>query len=163
MRADAGIVPTSPDDYPSRLLPPVRLLIRTVTFLLALGIAASAAAQPSRPPVMGPGPEPRRGLWQVLTPEQRDQLWRSLSSEQRADVWRGLEPQERREIRDRLGASDVNGLGRGVGPAPHADGGEPPDKQLMTPEERLRMREQIREAHRLRRERIEQHRRSHQP
>lgn len=131
--------------------------------LLPLAIAASAAAQSPRPPVMGPGPEPRRDLWQVLTPEQRDQLWRSLSAEQRADVWRGLEPEQRREIRERLGAPGFNGQGRGIGSAPHAENGDGADKQLMTAEERQRMREQIREAHRLRRERLEQERRSRLP
>jgi Spy/CpxP family protein refolding chaperone len=138
-------------------------LTRIATFLLALAVAAGAAAQPPRPSVMGPGPEPRRDLWQVLTPEQRDQLWRSLSAEQRADVWRGLEPQERREVRNRIGAPESDGDGRIFGPAPYAEGGDGSGKQMMTPEERQRMREQIREAHRLRRERLEQERRSRMP
>jgi hypothetical protein len=34
---------------------------------------------------------------------------------------------------------------------------------MMTPEERQRMREQVREAHRLRRERLDQERRSRMP
>jgi hypothetical protein len=139
-----------------------RLLIRLVSFLLAAAICSAAAAQStSPPPVTGPAPvQARRDLWQVLTPEQREQLWRSLSAEQRADVWRGLEPQERREMRDRLGPAELNGNGRGYDPRQLADSADGAPKRMMTPEERLKMREQIREAHRMRRERMEDERRT---
>jgi Spy/CpxP family protein refolding chaperone len=126
--------------------------------LLALVLATSAAAQVgARPPSIGPGDEsPRRSLWQVLTPEQRDQLWRSLSAEQRADVWRGLEPQERREIRERMAPADPIGNGMSWTPRRQFDRGEgPPRGMMMTPEERQQMREQIREAQRLRHERMD--------
>jgi Spy/CpxP family protein refolding chaperone len=136
-------------------------LIRIVAFLLAVAVASTATAQSSRPPTAGPGPEPvRRTLWQLLTPEQRDQLWRTLSTEQRADVWRSLEPQERREFRDRLGFAEGPGVGPGPGRGPRTmrDGVDDHPRQ-MTPEERQKMRDQIREAHRQRRERTEADRR----
>lgn len=134
--------------------------MKSIVLVLSLLIFAGAAAQG---PEIGPGPGPGAGppaargdLWQLLTPEQREQLWRSLTPEQRSDVWRGLQPQERREMRERLGPGDARGGG-----APWAawrqpgrsDG--PPGKSMMTPEERQQMRDQIREAHRLRRERLE--------
>jgi hypothetical protein len=111
---------------------------------------------------IGPGPSPvpaqpggRSDLWQLLTPEQREQLWRSLTPEQRADVWRGLQPQERREMRERIGP------GEGQGPASSwaarrrfGAGGAAPG-QTMSAAGRRQMREQVREAHRLRRERME--------
>jgi hypothetical protein len=125
---------------------------------LALLIATGVSAQPaSRPPVAGPNQAPggRGDLWQLLTPDQREQLWRSLSPEQRADLWRGLEPGERFEMRQRLGPMGPQGA---AGPWAHRRGferGDSPPIATMTPEERRQMREQIREAHRTRREKME--------
>ena len=136
-----------------------RRLIRFLPLLLAVTVATAVSAQAPRPPTTGPGPEPaRRNLWQMLTPEQREQLWRGLSADQRADVWRNLEPQERREFRERQGAVDPGGDHRGFGPRADVEGVDLP--RQMTPEERQKMRDQIREAHRQRRERIDQERRS---
>ena len=98
----------------------------------------------------------RGDLWQRLTPEQREQVWRSLSPEQKADLWRGLEPQERREMRERLAPPNgQEGVGKPWGFRRHFEGGEGQPRMMMTPEERQQMREQIREAHRLQRERME--------
>lgn len=139
-----------------------RPLIRLFPFLLAVAIVTTASAQAPRPPSTGPGPEPaRRDLWQVLTPEQREQLWRGLSADQRADVWRNLEPQERREFRDRQGGIEPGGTGRAIGPKSYGDILDQP--RQMTPEERQKMREQVREVHRQRRERLELERRSRMP
>lgn len=138
--------------------------MKPVVLALALSIAAGASAQ-GVPGTPVPGPSPgvppaRADLWQLLTPEQREQLWRSLSPDQRSDIWRGLQPQERREMRERLGPGEPLGgawpawrqSDRVVGPA---------GKSTMTAEERQQMREQIREAHRLRRERMEAERARH--
>ncbi len=97
----------------------------------------------------------RGDLWQRLTPEQRAQLWRSLTPEQKADLWRGLEPHERREMRERLAPNAPDGEGRPWMLRRHFEGGDGQPRMMMTPEERQQMREQIREAHRLRRERME--------
>jgi Mg/Co/Ni transporter MgtE len=97
-------------------------------------------------------------LWQLLTPEQREQLWRSLTPEQKPDVWRGLRPQERREMRERLGPGELRGVGGPWAPPHQVDGADATPRKMMTPEERQQMREQIREAHRLRRERMDEER-----
>jgi hypothetical protein len=135
--------------------------MKRFTFFLALVLAGGASAQappPSPPADLGPAAAPMRGgLWQILTPEQRAQLWRTLSPEQKADLWRGLEAQERREMRERLGPppNPPEGIERPWGPRHPLDQGDGPPRVMMTPEERQQMREQIREAHRLRRERFE--------
>lgn len=129
--------------------------------VLALSIAAGAFAQG---PAIGPGPAaepypPRGDLWQLLTPEQRDQLWRSLSPEQRSEVWRRLQPQERREMRERIAPGDPGDAGGPWAMRRRHQSGEAPPGRTMSPEERQQMREQIREAQRLRRERMEAERR----
>jgi hypothetical protein len=140
-----------PRQQPARMKP--------IVLVLALLIATGAAAQgPPAAPVPGPSPAPpssRGDLWQLLTPDQREQLWRSLTPEQRSDVWRGLQPQERREMRERLGPGEVGGGAPWAGWRHSDRGAGPAGKSMMTPEERQQMREQIREAHRLRREQME--------
>lgn len=139
--------------------------------VVALLIAAGAAAQgpavapaPGPAPAQAPSPSTARGdLWQLLTPEQRDQLWRSLSAEQRADVWRGLQPEERKEMRERLGPGELRGAGRPWAGRRSFDAGEGPPGKMMTAEERQQMRDQIREAHRLRRERMDAERAKRSP
>jgi hypothetical protein len=140
--------------FPATWLPP-RIQpqrMKSIVLALALSIATAATAQA---PSVGPAPAPSRtDLWQLLTPEQRDQLWRSLPPEQRSDVWRGLQPQERREMRERLGSGAERGAAGPWAGWRQLDRGDAPGK-TMTPEERQQMREQVREAHRLRRERLE--------
>jgi Spy/CpxP family protein refolding chaperone len=137
--------------------------MKSVVLVLALLIATGALAQgPAIGPSNAPPPASRGDLWQLLTPEQREQLWRSLTPEQRSDVWRGLQPQERREMRDRLGPGAVHGAnGPWGGRSPNADNRA--KGWTMTPEERQQMREQIREAHRQRRERLEAERARRSP
>jgi hypothetical protein len=101
----------------------------------------------------------RADLWQLLTPEQREQVWRTLTPEQRSDLWRGLQPQERQEMRDRVGPGEPRGTGGTWGKRRQLDRGDQ-SAEMMTAEERQRMREQIREAHRMRRERLDAERRS---
>jgi hypothetical protein len=142
-----------PRDHSARMKP--------IVFVLALFIATGVAAQgPSVTPVPGPSRAPapaqsRNDLWQLLTPEQRDQLWRTLSPEQRSDVWRGLQPHERREMRERLAPDEARGANGPWTGRRQFDRGDGPAGMMKTPEERQQMREQIREAHRLRRERMD--------
>lgn len=137
-------------------LDPTQLMKRIVPAIaLLIGVAAAGAQPPPREPVPGPSAPARSSLWQLLTPEQREQLWRTLTAEQKVDVWRGLEPNERRAMRERLAPRGQEGV---IGSWPPRNGGGQGDGQprmMMTPEQRLQMREQIREAHRLRRERLE--------
>jgi hypothetical protein len=94
-------------------------------------------------------------LWQLLSAEQREQLWRSLTPEQKSGVWRGLQPQERREMRERLGPGEPRGVGNPWAPRRQFDGADGTAGKMMSPEERQQMREQVREAHRLQRERTQ--------
>lgn len=130
--------------------------MKPALFLLSLLFAGAAAAQTApAEPATGPAPAaPRDGLWQRLTPDQRTQLWRSMTPEQRADLWRSLEPQDRRAIRERLGPGERDDAVRPWGGRRFERGPELPP-MMMSPEERQQMREQIREANRLRRERME--------
>lgn len=127
--------------------------MKQIVFLLLLSLAAGATAQapPREPPEVGaPG-----GLWQRLTPEQRAMLWRSLTPEQKAELWRKADPDERRAARDRVGPGGPEAPGRRWMPHRGFDRDDGPPHMMMSPEERHRMREQIREANRLRRERFE--------
>lgn len=131
-----------------------------VPLLVSFFVAGVAAQGPPGAPMVGPGaatvPEPARtDLWQLLTPEQREHLWRVLTPEQKSNVWRGLPPQERREMRERLPPGELRGPGNSWGARRSPDRGDESAAAMMTAEERQQMREQIREAHRLRRERME--------
>jgi hypothetical protein len=128
---------------------------QAVSLFCALAIVAGAWAQPPPPPTIGPN-EPQGGsVWKILTPEQRDQVWRMLTPEQRSDLWRGLAPDERREMRERVAPPKDAASAMPWQSRPRFDAGDGASRAMMTPEERQRMREQIREAHRLRRERQE--------
>jgi hypothetical protein len=126
--------------------------MKRIVLVALLSCALAASAQPSEPPAAG-------GLWQRLTPEQQAMLWRSLTPEQKADLWRSFRPEERRAMRERSTPADPDGA---IRPGPHRgfNRGEGPPHARMAPEERERMREQIREAYRLRRERMEAERRN---
>ncbi|MGZ8253283.1 MAG: hypothetical protein ACXW2G_04410 [Burkholderiaceae bacterium] len=87
-------------------------------------------------------PEQRRGMWEGLSPEQREMMLRRLPPEQRQDMRRHMTPEERQAMRHRFIEQ---------GPAgPGAQAGGPPSRPMhqMSPEERQRLREQIREAQR---------------
>lgn len=127
-------------------------LMKRIVLLALLSLAGAASAQPAEPPTAG-------GLWQRLTPEQQAMLWRSLTPEQKAELWRNHGADERRAMRERQAPTEPGNV---IRPGPHGGfdrGGMP--RARMTPEERERMREQIREAYRLRRERMEAERQAH--
>lgn len=90
----------------------------------------------------GLSPEQRRGMWEGLSPEQREMMLRRLPPEQRQDIRRHMTPEERQTMRNRFIEP--------VPPGPPVQGAGPPPRPMhsMSPEERQRLREQIREAQR---------------
>ena len=90
----------------------------------------------------GFSPEQRRGMWEGLSPEQREMMLRRLPPEQRQDMRRHMTPEERNAMRHRCIEQPP--------PGPGASAGGPPPRPMhqMSPEERQRLREQIREAQR---------------
>ncbi len=66
-----------------------------------------------------------------MTAEQRRQLWQQLTPEERARIWQRLPAEQRRAIRERMT------------PEQRAN---PPGPKL-SPEERQRLRDQIRDVH----------------
>ena len=87
----------------------------------------------------GFSPEQRRDMWERLSPEQREMMLRRLPPEQRQDMWRKMTPDERHAMRQRF-----------TEPRPPEPGAGPPPRPMhqMSPEERQRLREQIRDAQR---------------
>lgn len=128
-----------------------RIVVLMLLLLAGPAVAQSPPAQPEAPA--------RPGLWQQLTPDQRGMLWRNLTPEQKSDVWRGLRPEERRAMRERFFQDGPEGVSPRRMPHQMFRGEDDGGRRMMSPEERLRMREQIREAHRMRRERMEAERR----
>jgi Mg/Co/Ni transporter MgtE len=90
-------------------------------------------------------PEQRQRLWQQLTPEQKGDFMRNLTPEQRAGLAAQMTPEQRERLRERLRADrerrDVDGMSRG----------------RLSTDERLRLREQIIESQRDRREGSHRH------
>jgi hypothetical protein len=79
-------------------------------------------------------PEQRREMWQTLTPEQRELMMRRVPNEERRQMWQKMSPEEREAMRNRfLQQRDQRD-------------GEGESTRRLTPEERQRLREQIREA-----------------
>lgn len=90
----------------------------------------------------GFSPEQRRDMWERLSPEQREMMLRRLPPEQRHDMWRHMTPEQRHAMRHRFIEQRP--------PEQAGQAGGPPPRPLhqMSPEERQRLREQIREAQR---------------
>jgi Mg/Co/Ni transporter MgtE len=87
----------------------------------------------------GLSPDQRRDMWERLSPEQREMMLRRLPPEQRRDMWRSMSPDERHAMRHRF--TEQRPSDPGAGPPPRS-------MHQMSPEERQRLREQIREAQR---------------
>lgn len=90
----------------------------------------------------GFSPEQRHDMWERLSPEQREMMLRRLPPEQRQDMRRNMTPEERRAMRQRF-----------IEPRPPEQAGQaggPPPRPMhqLSPDERQRLREQIREAQR---------------
>jgi hypothetical protein len=134
--------------------------------LLALAAGAWGAS-----PGLDPGqrlrltPEQRRDMWERMSPEQRDawrsarsqderqRAWQGLSPDQRRGMWEGLSPEQREMMLRRLPPEQRQDMRRFLEqapPGPGAQAGGPPPRPMhqMSPEERQRLREQIREAQR---------------
>jgi hypothetical protein len=93
-------------------------------------------------------PEQRREQWQALPSEQKTQLWKELTPEQRMQAWERLSPEQRMQMRDGFTREQREAWRRHR--EERADGEGPADRPLyrhLTPEERQRLREQIRDAH----------------
>lgn len=94
-------------------------------------------------------PEQRRDMWERLSPEQREMMLRRLTPEQRQDMWRGMTPEQRHALRQRfLEQRPPEQAGPPAGPPGQAGGPPPRPMHQMSPEERRRLRDQIREAQR---------------
>jgi hypothetical protein len=123
--------------------------------VLCAGSVCAQPAPPASPPEVEPRPqstpEQQRERWLALPPEERMRAWNSLPPEQRWQMWHSLPPEERMRIRESLTPEQREAwrrrwqdqreqmLRQG---GPHDS---PPYRQL-TPAERQRMRDQIREA-----------------
>lgn len=73
-------------------------------------------------------PEQRRELWQSLSPEQRELLMRRVPNDERRQMWQQMTPEQKNAMRQRF--TEQGGQGR----------------SKLTPEERQRLRDQIRDA-----------------
>jgi hypothetical protein len=93
----------------------------------------------------GFSPEQRRDMWQRLSPEQREMMLRRLPPEQRRDMWQNMTPEQRHAMRQRFIEPSPP---EQAGPPGQAGGPPPRPMHQMSPEERQRLREQIREAQR---------------
>jgi hypothetical protein len=116
-----------------------------------LGGVPTARAQPLLTPdqrdslLRDMTPEQRQRLWQLLTPEQKGDFLRNLTPEQRAGLAAQMTPEQRERLRERLRDDrerrDIDGSMRG----------------RLSADERHRLREQIIEAQRERREALHRH------
>jgi uncharacterized membrane protein len=140
--------------------------------ILSWGVA-TAQMEPPPAPVAVPGqlsqaappPDATADIWSHMTSEQRRQLWQQLTPQERATIWGRLPPEQRQAIRERLTPEQRDSIrerwgapgqppgqraipGPGPTPEPRA---MPPAGPRLSPEERRQLREEIREAHELRR------------
>lgn len=79
-------------------------------------------------------PEQRREMWQSLSPEQRELMMRRVPNEERRQMWQKMTPEEREAMRQRFLQHREQRAAEGGGP------------MRLTPEERQRLRDQVREA-----------------
>jgi hypothetical protein len=155
------------------------LTVAAVAAILSCG-AAMAQTGPPPAPVAVPGPlsqaapppDATTDIWSHMTSEQRKQLWQQLTPQERATIWARLPPEQRQAIRERLtpeqresirehwgaqgqppGPRAIPGPSSFPGPEPRAvppAGPVPGPGPRLTPEERRRLRDEIRQAHELR-------------
>jgi hypothetical protein len=79
-------------------------------------------------------PDQRHNMWQTLSPEQRELMLRRVPSDERRQMWQKMSPDEREAMRQRF-------LQHREQRARDGDAG-----RHLTPDERRRLRDQIREA-----------------
>jgi hypothetical protein len=85
----------------------------------------------------GLSPQQRQDMWQQMSPEQRELMMRRMPPEQRQEAWRNMTPEQREAMRQRF-----------VAPRPPDAAPPPRPSHHLTPEERQRLRDQVREAQR---------------
>ena len=147
-------------------------LLKTLPLALACLHASVALAQPGAgdPARMRLSPEQRQQMWQQMTPEQREafraartpderqQAWQGLKPEQRREMWQNLSPEQRELLMRRVPGEERRQMWQKMSPEEReamrqrflqhreqrAAEGEAPRR--LTPEERQRLRDQIREA-----------------
>ena len=109
------------------------------------GEGCTVTARVELPALEDMTPEQRQRLWQLLTPEQKGDFLRNLTPEQRAGLAAQMTPEQRERLRERLRDDrerrDIDGSMRG----------------RLSADERHRLREQIIEAQRERREALHRH------
>jgi hypothetical protein len=129
---------------------------------LLAGSAAAAREPPSgseAPPAMSP--EQRAEAWRRLPPEQRARAWQQLTPEQRAEAWRRMSPEQRQTAREQVRPVEREAMRehwleererrfKGVAERGRSQRGPETDalRRRLSPEERLLLREQIRESNR---------------
>jgi Spy/CpxP family protein refolding chaperone len=94
-----------------------------------------------------PAPDTTVDIWSHLTGDQRRQLWQQLTPEERATIWRRLPPEQREAIRERLTPEQRQSIRErwfGQGKAAEERRGGPAPGPKLSPEERRRLREEIR-------------------
>jgi len=152
----------------SLLARPLRALGVSLAFLHA-GLAVAQAAPPG-PDRMRLTPEQRTQMWQQMTPVQREafrgarspedrqRAWQGLTPDQRHDMWQTLSPEQRELMLRRVPGEERRQMWQNMSPEEReamrqrflqhreqrARDGEA--ARHLTPEERKRLRDQIREA-----------------
>ena len=154
----------------SLLARPLRSLGVLLAFLHA-GLAVAQAVPPS-PDRLRLTPEQREQMYQQMTPEQREafrgarnpedrqRAWQGLTPDQRHDMWRSLSPEQRELMLRRVPSDERRQMWQQMSPdereamrqrflqlrEQRARNGE--EARHLTPEERKRLRDQVREAQR---------------
>jgi hypothetical protein len=155
-------------------------IVAAAAAILSWGVATAQTGPPLAPTAVpgqsspvAPAPDATADIWSHMTSEQRKQLWQQLTPEERARIWSRLPADQRRAIRERLtpeqresirehwaGPPQPPGQRPVPGPGsfpPEPRPGLPPERiappagPRLTPEERHQLREEIRQAHELRR------------
>lgn len=150
----------------SRSVDRLRGLAAVVAFSLSTG--ASGFGAPGQP--LRLSPEQRQQMAQKLTPEQRDafraartpeerqRAWQGLSPEQRREFWQGLSPEqrelmmrrvpheERRQMWERMSPEQREAMRQRFLERRDGAGAHQPGTMRLTPDERQRLRDQIRES-----------------
>jgi hypothetical protein len=139
-------------------------LVLHVGTVLALGV-------PGDPGRARLTPEQRQQMWQQMSPEQREafrnartpedrqRAWQGLSPDQRRDMWHGLSPEQRELLLRRIPREERRQMWEKMSPEQREamrqrflqqreerQGTSPADRPRLTPEERQRLRDQIRES-----------------
>lgn len=157
--------PTAPPAGWSQRSPDERLRAWQAMSSEERAAARRGARQDGPPAWQSLSPEQRAQVWQSLSPEQRAALlervgpgsgWQALSPGERERTWRQLSPEQKAEIRSRMTPEQREALrnrfleerGRRMAEDPECCGAEGLQNRRLSPEERQRLRDQVREANR---------------